>query len=54
MRHECCTHFIRTLEIKSIFVDDRCHITALSLSVDRDLVTIGEQASRLLPKFLLG
>jgi hypothetical protein len=40
--------------IKSVFAAYRCHITALSLFVDRDPATIGQQASRLLPKFLLG
>jgi hypothetical protein len=42
------------LKIKSVFATDRRHITALSLSVDRHPVTVGQQARRLLPKFLLG
>jgi hypothetical protein len=41
-------------KIKSVFAADRCHITALSLSVDRAPATVGKYASRLLPKFLLG
>jgi hypothetical protein len=54
MQREFRTLFINASEIKSVLAADRRHITASSLSVDWRLATVGKQALRLLPKFLLG